>query len=103
MNGSRGSRTCKNGVAGARDEEAEEPGCPQEISAGPRGACLPTGELSTTPRSLSPEQLPLQNPAPQAAHIVPASTPRAQPGAPGCSDPPPAFNLMKTNGGDNYL
>lgn len=65
-------------------QDPEEPACPQE---------------SSPPL---PELLPLQNPAPQAAHIMPTSTHRAQPGAPGCSDPPPAFNLMKTNGGDNY-
>lgn len=53
MNGSWESRTCKNGVAGARDEEAEEPGCPQQSSAGPRGACLLAGELSITPLSLA--------------------------------------------------
>lgn len=33
-------------------QDTEEPSCPQESSAGPRGARLPAGELSTTPHSL---------------------------------------------------
>lgn len=50
----------------------------------------------------SPEPLLVEDPTPRAALVVPASTHRAQTGAPGCSDPPPTFNLMETNVGDNY-
>lgn len=59
--------------------------------------CCPSSNIPHYP----PETLLVQNPTPEAA-LVPASTHRAQAGAPACSDPPPTFNLMKTNVGDNY-